>query len=208
MTTQTECKRCGTCCLKGGPVLHTEDLHLIRSAIISFDNLVTIRKNELAYRPDIDKVVPAENEFIKIGGKGKTWECLFYDSTNPACLIHENRPLECRLLECWNTAPVTEMIGKECLTRQDILPADDPLQKYISAHEELCPYSEINRLLDLLHSSGNRKDVIGQLSSLVTKDLALRDKAIREFNLSVNRELFYFGRPVFQVIDFNIEKYK
>lgn len=203
MTTQNECKRCGMCCLKGGPALHTEDLHLIRSGIISIDNLVTIRKNEPAYRPDAEKVVPAENEFIKIGGKGKTWECLFYDSANLACLIHKDRPLECSLLQCWDTRHVSEMIGRNCLTRQDILPADDPLQNYMSEHEKLCPYLEINRLLRLLHTSGNSKEIIEQLSSVVNNDMGLRDKAIRQFNLSVKRELFYFGRPVFQVIDFN-----
>jgi hypothetical protein len=39
-----------------------------------------------------------------------------------------------------------------------------------------------------------------QLTRLVTLDLGVRAKAVSAFSLSVDRELFYFGRPVFQLL--------
>ena len=46
-----ECKRCGTCCIKGGPVLHSVDLALITEGVIRPDQLVVIRHGEPAYNP-------------------------------------------------------------------------------------------------------------------------------------------------------------
>ena len=204
MSKQSECKRCGICCQKGGPALHKEDIVLLRSSVIPLDNLVTIRKNEPAYRPDLDKIMPAENEFIKLGGKGKSWECFFYDSANSSCLIHAKRPVECRLLQCWDTSGVEAVIGKEYLTRLDIIPKDNPIISYISRHEDLCLYDKVNQLVTSLESSADSSDIESILTTIVNADLGLRDDAVRKYHLTLGMELFYFGRPLFQVINFDV----
>ncbi len=203
MSKQSECKRCGMCCRKGGPALHKEDIALLRSGVLPLDNLVTVRKNEPAYRPDLDTIMPVENEFIKLGGKGKSWECFFYDSTHSSCLIHAKRPVECRLLQCWDTREITAVIGKDCLTRLDIIDKDNPIISYITRHEILCPYDKVNQLVNLLQSDANSSDIKSKLAAVVNNDLGLRDEAIRKYDLSLGMELFYFGRPIFQVIDFD-----
>ena len=48
MTTDIECKRCGTCCREGGPALHRVDHDLVASGKIPLKDLYTIRKEELA----------------------------------------------------------------------------------------------------------------------------------------------------------------
>ncbi len=47
----TECIRCGTCCKKGGPVLHHEDKDILRGGHVGYEHLVTLRKGEQAYNP-------------------------------------------------------------------------------------------------------------------------------------------------------------
>jgi hypothetical protein len=39
-----------------------------------------------------------------------------------------------------------------------------------------------------------------ELHKLVNEDVRFRNRVVREFNLKVSEELFYFGRPVFQLL--------
>lgn len=48
---QPSCRRCGTCCIKGGPSLHREDLPLVEEGRIRVQDLVCIRSGEMAYDP-------------------------------------------------------------------------------------------------------------------------------------------------------------
>ena len=201
MAAQTECKRCGTCCQKGGPALHTTDIGLIKSGIIPLETLVTVRKNEPAYRPDLNKVVPAENEFIKLAGKKRSWECFFYEAENASCRLHPEHPVECRLLQCWNTVDVEGIIGKDCLTRLDIIQGKSPIINYIQKHETACSYSVIHILVNQLQTRKNVNEAQSKLSEMIKSDMKIRDEAVRAFNLSLGMELFYFGRPLFQVFD-------
>jgi hypothetical protein len=41
---------------------------------------------------------------------------------------------------------------------------------------------------------------LAELDALVRRDLALRSKAISEFGLSLEAELFIFGRPLFKIL--------
>jgi hypothetical protein len=166
-------------------------------------NLVTIRKGEPAYNPILDKVVPSESEFIKVSGKEKSWECLFFDTTHSSCLIHTEKPIECRLLQCWDTSELAQLVGKNYLTRFDIMQENDPMRTFILQHEELCPYNLINELVDNIKTpAAKNSEALSQLSVLVQNDLNLRGEVVKKFNLSLGQELFYFGRPIFQVIDY------
>jgi Fe-S-cluster containining protein len=202
MPSQKECKRCGTCCKKGGPALHHEDKALIGETL-TVSNLVTIRKDEPAYNPILDKVAPSKSEFIKVSGKEKRWECLFFDATHSSCLIHTEKPIECRLLQCWDTGELAKLVGENYLTRFDIMQENDPMRTFILHHEKLCPYNLINELVDSIKTPGAKNnEALSQLSVLVQNDLNLRGKVVKKFNLSLGQELFYFGRPIFQVIDY------
>ncbi|MEW6519324.1 MAG: YkgJ family cysteine cluster protein [Thermodesulfobacteriota bacterium] len=200
MQLQQHCQRCGTCCKNGGPILHPEDLPLVRKGILSHENLVTIRKGEPSFNPFNGKVEPASREMIKIAGKGASWECLFYDAGRSACIIHADRPLECRLLQCWDTRGIEAASGQVCLGRFDLVADQDPVADRIRSHEQQCSYARALPLLEQLSSPRPAETTLADLTDLMQLDLLLRDQAVSALRLSLQQELFYFGRPLFQTL--------
>jgi Fe-S-cluster containining protein len=61
---RNHCIRCGTCCLKGGPVLHHADKKILLAGHIGYQHLITIRKGEFAFNPVSAKVEPTSQELI------------------------------------------------------------------------------------------------------------------------------------------------
>jgi len=200
MQLQQRCQRCGTCCKNGGPILHHDDMELVRKGIFSLPHLVTIRKGEPAFNPFTGKVEPAAQEMIKIAGKGASWECIFYDADQSACIIHADRPLECRLLQCWDTTQIEAVSGKNCLGRFDLVEEQYPIREHIIRHEQLCSYARALPLLDHLSNPAPDKKNMEALTALMQQDLSLRDQAVSACALSLQQELFYFGRPLFQTL--------
>ncbi|MBI5557936.1 MAG: YkgJ family cysteine cluster protein [Deltaproteobacteria bacterium] len=198
MKEKRQCLRCGTCCKKGGPVLHGKDLSLLDNSVLSLDNLITIRKQEPSFNPFTDRIEPAGQELIKIAGKGASWECIFYDAGQSACLIHTDRPMECRALQCWDTGEIQAISENERLSRFDLIGKNDPLRDFMELHEEQCSYGKALTFLEHLSAPLPNAQSLEGLTLIMRKDLEIRDKAISRFRLSLNLELFYFGRPLFK----------
>ena len=196
----TGCIRCGTCCIKGGPALHEEDKDILLDGHIGRERLITIRKGELAFSPLSGKLEPLQKELVKIAGKGKGWSCCFYDTEKASCTIYSHRPLECRLLKCWDTEELLSVIGKDTLARADILGPDDPIMKYVEIHETACSLRRAEDLISALLKKKDDPESLAKLSALIHEDLAIRSRAIVEFGLSVEAELFVFGRPLFKIL--------
>ena len=196
----TLCIRCGTCCKKGGPSLHLEDKKILLAGHIERESLITIRKGELAFSPISGRPEPIEKELIKISGKGKGWVCCFYDEKESSCTIYAHRPLECRLLKCWDTAQLLSVIGKDTLARVDILSEDDPIMRFIETHEQECSVRIAEDLISVLLEKNDDPEALAKLTALVHQDLAIRSRAISEFGLCLETELFLFGRPLFKVL--------
>ena len=194
------CTRCGICCKKGGPSLHLEDKEILLAGHIGRESLITIRKGELAVFPHNERPEPIEKELVKIAGKGKGWVCCFYDEEESSCTIYAHRPLECRLLKCWDTAQLLSVIGKDTITRADILSEDAPVMRFIEAHEKECSVMMAEDLISLLLEKNDDPESIAKLTALVHRDLAMRSRAISEFGLSLGAELFILGRPLFKVL--------
>jgi len=198
MTNQNRCKRCGTCCEKGGPALHTKDLPLIEKGFLSFEKIITIRKGELAHDPVSNSIEPLKTELLKIRGIKNSWSCIFYDKTRNGCSIYDHRPLDCKVLKCWDTHDILELAGKDLLSRLDIVEKGNPLRKRIIEHEELFILPDLKTISRTISNSS--KKTIKKLERISNKDLAYRIQVVDEFNLSVSQELFYFGRPLFQLL--------
>ena len=196
----TSCMRCGTCCKKGGPSLHREDKEILLAGHIKRENLITIRKGELALFPLSGRPQPVEKELIKIAGKGKGWVCFYFDEKESSCTIYRHRPLECRLLKCWDTEQLLSVIGKGTMTRADILSEDDPIMSYIEAHEQECSITIAEELISVLLEKNDDPESLAKLTAMVHQDLAIRSRAVSEFGLSLEAELFIFGRPLFKVL--------
>jgi Fe-S-cluster containining protein len=198
---RNKCQRCGTCCQKGGPVLHHEDKEILRTCWhIGHKHLVTIRKGELARNPVNYLLEPVHRELVKVRGKGDDWACYFYDEKESSCSIYEQRLLECRLLKCWNPSELLSVIGKNTIIRADVINPDDPILEVIKTHEMECPYDEIETSIDNILRERNKSKNLDKLTQLVNKDLSIRHYALSELGLNKDFELFIFGRPLFKIL--------
>ena len=112
---RNQCMRCGTCCLKGGPALHTEDLQLVLQNRIQLAHLVTIRQGEPALSTLGDRLEYLQAEIIKLKGQANDWACLFFDRQTTSCTIYQHRPLECSLLKCWDTGDLERIVNKNLI---------------------------------------------------------------------------------------------
>jgi len=199
-TSKTSCDRCGSCCLQGGPALHGGDLHLIREGELAISDLVTIRKGELAYQPMADMPSLVESEFLKIAGRPGSWACRFYDESGQACTIYGHRPLACGLFDCTAPEPILRITGQDLLTRFSCVDSDEPLVLIAREHEEKYPCPDLARIVSQLQDGRQRKEVLARLTPLVNDDLTFRRQITQQRQLSIGEELFWFGRPLFQLL--------
>ena len=95
-----QCDCCGTCCRNGGPPLHKPDKPLVASGVLTFEDLVTVRRGEMVMPPMAKEPVTAQVEWIKVQGRSGQWCCRFLDMSSNTCTIYQNRPLSCRTLKC------------------------------------------------------------------------------------------------------------
>jgi len=197
ITEQTTCTQCGNCCKEGGPALHIQDLKRIRSGKIPISSLITLRKGELAHNPLSGKIQPVTVELVKIVGTGRQWDCYYYDEVI-GCTVYVERPYACRVLKCWDTAEILALVEKETLTRFDIIEKDDPLIPVMLEYERICPCDDLGVVYANFAqlSNGQKYD----LEQRVRSDLRFRTRIIADFQLKVSEELFYFGRPLFQLL--------
>ena len=194
------CQQCGTCCEKGGPTLHRQDRYLLEKGVLAMDDLITIRDGELVIQLESGRPEPTDREFIKIRGRNRDWCCRFLEQTERTCTIYQDRPLACRLLKCWDPGEVSELSGTNLLSRLDLIAEDDPVLPLVRLHQQRCPLPDMVEIKVQLSSSGGRDEKLSQLSRMVEEDLQVRAVAAARFNLPVDREMFYFGRPLFQLL--------
>lgn len=200
MSESETCKRCGTCCRQGGPALHGPDLDLIQAGLLRLDDLITVRTGELAFQPLASQPEPVSHEFLKLRGQNGTWCCAFYDETSKGCLRYAHRPMACGLLDCTNTGPLLALAGQDLLTRFDCLTPDDPLLPLVREHEQLCPCPDLQTISQELGQGETDAALLAGLEAAVNADLAFRSRVTAGHRLSLAQELFYFGRPLFQLL--------
>ena len=200
MVKKTSCDRCGACCLQGGAALHTQDLRLIQEKKLTYEDLVTVRQGELAFQPMASKAGPVTQEFLKLQGKPGSWSCKFYDDDFLRCSVYQDRPLACRVLECTAPEALLTITGKNLVTRFDCIDDDDPLLPLIKEHNTSCPCPDLSAVSSKLEEKGADKKLLLSLETMVNLDVRYRTLANRKFQVSVASELFYFGRPLFQLL--------
>lgn len=188
------CTRCGTCCRKGGPAFHSEDVDLVSR--LGITNMVCLRRGELAYDPQVNAVRPLDVELIKIRGKGHSWECVFFDSEIQVCSIYEHRPIECRVLQCDDSVKIFDTIRKPHLNRSHIVRPNCVLWDCIIEHERLFPIETAVKLNQNMKESSSSLE----LDVFVRKELYFR-RAFADRVQVADAELWpYFGRPLWLVL--------
>jgi Fe-S-cluster containining protein len=159
--------------------------------------LITIRKGELVRNPESGAVQPASVELVKITGKNRDWCCIYYDD-QLGCTRYDDRPLACRTLQCWNTSASIRLFEQKTIARRDIIAPDDKLRPVIGAYDRSFPCDE----LAWLHANLAQlpEAMREKWQKLVNDDVAFRSRIVVGHRLKLAAELFYFGRPLFQLL--------
>lgn len=191
---EPRCKRCGDCCRKGGPALHSEDIPLIREGTVPLSAIVTLRKGERAFDQPSEDVVLLDAEILKIKGRDGSWACAFFSPAGNTCGIYTARPAECEVLFCRDTAPLAAMYDKNRLTRADLLPEGHPLLDLIAEHDAKCAPGRMEELARAARE-GDRE--AGQsLKEMVVFDMEIRRLVPERTGMSPDMNDFLFGRPL------------
>jgi Fe-S-cluster containining protein len=196
---RTECIRCGTCCEKGGPALHTDDKALVVEGRIHTRHLYTIRKGERVHDNVRDCLIPATSDIIKIKGKSQSWECVFFQEDDKTCEIYEQRPQECRILKCWDTREIESTYQKTRLSRRDVLAEMGELWELIQLHEENCSHELIDTAIQNLNeTSGDQASET--IIAAIQYDQAIRKLVTEQGQVTDDMLDFLFGRPLTQML--------
>ena len=195
--TDEECKRCGKCCNKGGPVLHTPDRMLVVNGILSPADLLTIRKGEPGFDPCSNRVVLLEKELIKIRGVSKIGMCKFFDSKRHACSIYDSRPLECKLLKCWDTSELESIFMKDLLQRKDLIPVSTLLFELIENHDRVFDIRKITQGLPNFPGFGSENFSV--IERAIREESRFRQEVINGLSLKETDMDFFFGRSLEEV---------
>jgi hypothetical protein len=184
--------------MNGGPALHDEDASLVESGRIPLAGLYTIRQGELARDNVSGGLIRAESEIIKIKSVRGARACLYYDNALCACRIYESRPLECRVLECWDTGQIIQIYDQRRLVRKKLLNAIPWVSELIETHEARCAFEEIHRLV-LLREKGDPLGSEG-LQAIIHDDAHFRYMLIQKGNINPDMIDFLLGRPLSETI--------
>ncbi len=212
------CRRCGTCCKKGGPALHGADLPLLSSGHLPRRQLVTLRRGETVRENVSGGLVILDCEMVKIAGTGSSWTCSLYHHDHRACLIHAHRPVECQALSCEAPEALAAIYASDRLTRADIIGRDGALWELITFHEQTFPATTACALARAAVPGvpgatacaatpgapgaaarpevSHPEEALLQLAEMIDREHAFR-AAIKERTQATEAELdFYFGRSL------------
>jgi Fe-S-cluster containining protein len=198
-TTTIECRRCGTCCQKGGPSFHLEDKVLVEKGIILSKHLYTIRKGELSFDNVKGCILPASTDIIKIKGHKGSWTCVFFDEKNTECTIYDTRPMECRVLKCWDTREIEKIYAKNRLTRKDLISSIEGLWNLVESHQKQCAYDMLTLFVDALNTD-KKDEALKGILEIIEYDIKIRELVVRKAGLESDLTDFLFGRPITETI--------
>jgi Fe-S-cluster containining protein len=195
----SECRRCGTCCKKGGPSFHHEDKALIEKGVIHSKYLYTIRKGEMAYDNVRQCLEQVSSDIIKLKGKGQSWTCILFDEKLNECTIYENRPIECRALKCWDTKALEDLYARKRLKREDLITDIEGLWGIIKDHQARCNYETIQKLVNAVKSDSG-SEARQKLAEIIQFDIEIRKLVVSRGGLDMEMLDFLFGRPLKQTL--------
>lgn len=196
------CRRCGRCCLAGGPALHREDLELVQARVLTRADLVCLRAGEYA-RDDITGALSGlGREIIKIRWNGSgpeqhPYACRFYDPCACACGIHHARPAECRALFCEDTRALADMYATGRLTRADMVNPSGSLWEVIAFHDQAFPAARAAGLARRAVSGDTQ--AARELAEIIESEAHFRQTFLARSRANPREMDFLFGRSLAQL---------
>ena len=168
---------------------------LIEKGKIPSRYLYTIRKGEVAHDNVKGCLTPVDSDIIKIKGKKDSWTCIFFNEVKKGCTIYDDRPLECRVLKCWDTRELEQIYANTRLTRNDLVSEVKGLWDLIKEHQAFCDYKKIQPLIkDLAGSKNNHAR--RKMLEIIRYDTEIRKLVVARGGLDPEMLDFLFGRPL------------
>ena len=188
------CVRCGECCRSSSPILYSPDLLLVRKEEIPLRELITLRIDEPATSPFADKPFTLTAECVKVREKPGSSECVFFDSEEEQCSIHEHRPYQCQAQSCWDESGVEGLMSLKILTRRDLFAGVDALLEIMDDHDRRCSFGKLaDAFEDLEKSKGANID---EVVDLIAYEDHFRHFAAERMNLPEDALDLFFGRSL------------
>lgn len=170
----------------------------MKQEILAPADLLTLRAGELASDPASGDLAPLEDEALKIAPRpGFGWMCCkLYPETN-ACAIYDDRPAECRALDCRDPAELLAMYRRDRLRRGDVFGEDHPLLDLARTLDRGVAPARIRELV--LDLRDGRSGASAELAPMLRLDMELRRLAVEQ---GVPAELLplLLGRPQSEVL--------
>jgi Fe-S-cluster containining protein len=203
----TQCRRCGTCCRKGGPALHIEDQPLVDTGKIALKQLLTIRQGEPAFDNVADRIAPAVTDIIIFkAAQGTPSQCFFYNHQDKGCRIYDHRPLECKALHCWDAAEIETIYNTRRLTRRHLLANVEGLWELVVDHQQCCDYGHIADLAANIRRQPHDHNRQSELLELIHYDQSIRQIIVERSKIDRGILDCLFGRPLsFTIIMFQLK---
>jgi Fe-S-cluster containining protein len=107
---------------------------------------MTICPGEPVYDNVLGQIRQTENDRIKIQSHNDGTSCRYYDKVTRACAIYARRPVQCRVLECWDPVALKSIYDQDHLTRREILGGVPGLWDLVETHARRCDWRENTRL--------------------------------------------------------------
>ncbi len=194
---QTQCKRCGECCRKGSPTLHVKDSNLIKNKTLTYADLYTIRKGELVYNNIEDELITIDIELIKIKEKEGSRVCFYLKEETNECTIYENRPVQCRAFECWNTDKLLEAFAEEKISREPLVEGDKTIRQIVEEHDEKCSYLILKELFARIQKGD---DLVASVLDILRYDTQIRPFLREKLGIPEDFMPLLLGRPLVDTI--------
>ena len=190
-----QCRQCGTCCRKGGPALHGEDRALVENGQLPLAALVTLRQGQRVQDNVSGELIHLSTDVIKIKSAAGKATCRFLTPAND-CSIYAQRPRECRLLQCWNTAALIREYRRNRLTRHDLMGGIPELWDLLQNHQTRCAYDRIYTLLKALRTQTESSPEFAELGEIISYDKHLRVLIARKAPQFKEQMDFLLGQPL------------
>jgi Fe-S-cluster containining protein len=191
------CLGCGTCCLTSSPTLYSEDLERIGPDLLPREALYALRPGERVSSAREGGSQRLDRELIKLreARKAGGFGCVFLESGR--CGIYEHRPLQCRVLECWNHSHAGQLAGQPRLIRAMLFSDDETALALIQEYDLKLPAAELTTTLEA--AAQGDAPASERALAMLELDHNLRQGVSQRYGYSAEDLELMWGRPALLV---------
>lgn len=187
------CLGCGSCCRVSSPTLYAEDLPRLREAGIGWEALIALRAGERVYSARLGRFQVLERELIKLREENGACTCL----TPHGCGMYEQRPLQCRWLECWSGRHAGQLTDRPRLGRDELLADDHTALALAREYEAKVPAGELHAALAA--AAEGDAEASEQALTFLERDHRLRAGISAKFGYAPEALPLILGRPALEI---------